>query len=310
MRALGISEEHYLLCDLYHRCLTHECIYRCKSTGKVSFALSDLNEASLYEAIVDEVVNQSRQDFQDDGITEATLQEFKTRWNEKIAATGATALPDATSAKQDNLKTESNAGTPPATFSQGGNALAAMRAAQQIQQLQARSNGGIQQHQADTAVAHLMQQAQGSDSSALQDGENGNSNGDLVNVKQEPDLPNSMNPQDLSLSSSSSTTTNGKKRSLSIKSDGDKPRSKKNKAPRADIDLDDEAINSDLDDSDDDALRGEGEDEQDGDVQTVLCLFDKVQRTKNKWKCILKDGIVNVNGRDFAFNKANGEFEW
>lgn len=197
--------------------------------------------------------------------------------------------------------------------------MAAMRAAQQIQSLQARSNGGIQQHQADTAVAHLMQQAQQSNgfNLTLPQRSTTPSNGnvaDSIEIKQEPDLVTSLNPADMSLPSGSQTdSTNNKKRSLSMKSDTtEKPTSKpkKVKAGRGDIDLDDEAITSDLDDSDDDALRAEGDDEVDGDVQTVLCLYDKVQRTKNKWKCVLKDGVVSVNGRDFAFNKANGEFEW
>ena len=183
-----------------------------------------------------------------------------------------------------------------ATFQQGG-ALAAMRAIQQVQQFQARSNGTIQQSQADTAVAHLMQQAQQNGAYSMQP--------PAVDkpspiVKQEPDLPTSINP-------SETVITNGKKRTLS---GVDHSRPKKSKTPRNDIDLDNEAINSDLDDSDDDALRAEGDDTDDADIQTVLCLYDKVQRTKNKWKCVLKDGIVNIGGRDFAFTKANGEFEW
>lgn len=187
-----------------------------------------------------------------------------------------------------------------------------MRAAQQIQQLQARSNGSIQQHQADTAVAKLMQQAQQSGGFGLSGrGENSNEESlDGVEIKQEPDLPQSMNPADMMLSQSPS-----KKRTLSTSDQSNEKQQpaqkpKKVKAPRSDIDLDDEAINSDLDDSDDDALRADGDEGEEGDVQTVLCLYDKVQRTKNKWKCVLKDGIVNVNGRDFAFAKANGEFEW
>lgn len=114
------------------------------------------------------------------------------------------------------------------------------------------------------------------------------------------------------LMSSSQQSSSPRKRALSLKSSeqSEQVPQKVKKAPRSDIDLDDEAINSDLDDSDDDALRGDNEDDEDGDIQTVLCLFEHVRRTKNKWKCVLKDGIVNVNGRDFAFNKANGEFEW
>ncbi|KAI9725659.1 MAG: transcription factor IIA subunit alpha [Chrysothrix sp. TS-e1954] len=69
-----------------------------------------------------------------------------------------------------------------------------------------------------------------------------------------------------------------------------------------------DAINSDLDDSDDDVVNGGIEGHVGDDV--ILCLYDKVQRTKNKWKCTLKDGVVTVEGKDYVFHKATGEFEW
>lgn len=69
----------------------------------------------------------------------------------------------------------------------------------------------------------------------------------------------------------------------------------------------DEDINSDLDDSDEDEEDGEGGEEIE---HIILCLYDKVSRTKNKWKCVLKDGIMLVNGRDYLFHRANGDFEW
>ena len=67
-------------------------------------------------------------------------------------------------------------------------------------------------------------------------------------------------------------------------------------------------INSDLDDSEDELNEGIEGNEFEGD--TILCLYDKVQRVKNKWKCTLKDGVVTVDGKDYVFHKANGEFEW
>ncbi|CAO3595674.1 unnamed protein product [Absidia cylindrospora] len=70
---------------------------------------------------------------------------------------------------------------------------------------------------------------------------------------------------------------------------------------------DNDAINSDLDDTDDD------DDDPDGGEEVehiILCLYDKVTRTKNKWKCVLKDGIMLVNGRDYLFHRGNGDFEW
>lgn len=65
--------------------------------------------------------------------------------------------------------------------------------------------------------------------------------------------------------------------------------------------LDDEELDSDLDDPDDE------EPETD---HIVLCQFEKVTRIKNKRKCNLKDGVMHINGRDYLFNKANGEFDW
>jgi transcription initiation factor TFIIA large subunit len=48
-----------------------------------------------------------------------------------------------------------------------------------------------------------------------------------------------------------------------------------------DDDIDEDAINSDLDDSDDDRDDDEVDDEGLGHI--MLCMYDKVQRVKNKW---------------------------
>lgn len=90
----------------------------------------------------------------------------------------------------------------------------------------------------------------------------------------------------------------------------------------------DDEIGSDLDDSDEED--GEGAGEGDGNEDMVLCLYDKVrnasftritrsarltqsaplscqvQRVKNKWKCVLKDGVASIDGRDYLFTKCNG----
>ncbi|KAK9238628.1 transcription factor IIA, alpha/beta subunit [Lipomyces kononenkoae] len=72
---------------------------------------------------------------------------------------------------------------------------------------------------------------------------------------------------------------------------------------------DSDAINSDLDDPEDE-INSQDDEENEDSGMIMLCLYDKVTRTKNKWKCVLKDGIVNVNGKDYLFGKANGEYEW
>ncbi|KAL3829077.1 hypothetical protein ACJIZ3_017879 [Penstemon smallii] len=71
-------------------------------------------------------------------------------------------------------------------------------------------------------------------------------------------------------------------------------------------DDDDEPLNEDDDDELDDVDQGE-------DLNTthlVLAQFDKVTRTKSRWKCTLKDGIMHINNKDILFNKATGEFDF
>ena len=63
----------------------------------------------------------------------------------------------------------------------------------------------------------------------------------------------------------------------------------------ADGEVDEDAINSDLDDSD---QPEDDENNEENTDQIMLCTYDKVQRVKNKWKCTLKDGIVKVGSTE------------
>ncbi|KAF7938427.1 uncharacterized protein EAE98_000765 [Botrytis deweyae] len=72
--------------------------------------------------------------------------------------------------------------------------------------------------------------------------------------------------------------------------------------------LDEDAINSDLDDPDDGLNDDDDDDESMGHI--MLCMYDKVQRVKNKWKCVMKDGVLTVNNKEYVFHKATGEYEW
>jgi len=42
----------------------------------------------------------------------------------------------------------------------------------------------------------------------------------------------------------------------------------------------------------------------------MMCLFVKVAKSKNKWKCTFKQGFVNVGGEDIPFSNATGELDW
>lgn len=42
----------------------------------------------------------------------------------------------------------------------------------------------------------------------------------------------------------------------------------------------------------------------------IVCQYDKIHRSKNRWKFHLKDGVISYEGRDYVFSKAVGEAEW
>eukprot|EP00249_Psilotum_nudum_P020947 c27911_g1_i1 orf=186-1361(+) len=66
-------------------------------------------------------------------------------------------------------------------------------------------------------------------------------------------------------------------------------------------------LNEEDDDDLDDLDQGDEEPKTD---HLVVAQFEKVTRSKNKWKCILKDGVMHLNQRDYLFSRANGEFEF
>ncbi|KAK3710401.1 hypothetical protein QZH41_012321 [Actinostola sp. cb2023] len=66
----------------------------------------------------------------------------------------------------------------------------------------------------------------------------------------------------------------------------------------------DEPLNSEDDDSDDGAT------DLFDTENVVVCQFEKIARSRNRWKFHLKDGIMNVKGKDYIFHRATGEAEW
>ncbi|KAF2100894.1 transcription factor IIA, alpha/beta subunit [Rhizodiscina lignyota] len=93
--------------------------------------------------------------------------------------------------------------------------------------------------------------------------------------------------------------------------DGGDEEDEDDEKPRFDEDeVDEDAINSDLDDSEDENNQVVEDDEGAAVSEAILCTYDKVQRVKNKWKCTLKDGVLSTKGKDYVFHKAQGEFEW
>lgn len=98
-----------------------------------------------------------------------------------------------------------------------------------------------------------------------------------------------------------------------------------------DLDNEDENDEEDDDDDDDDDALGSNEEDEGAEEEplgsgddisdedpsdlfntenVVVCQYEKITRARNKWKFHLKDGIMNLNGRDYVFQRANGEAEW
>ncbi|NXP43693.1 TF2AY factor, partial [Heliornis fulica] len=42
----------------------------------------------------------------------------------------------------------------------------------------------------------------------------------------------------------------------------------------------------------------------------IVCQYEKIQRSKNKWKFYLRDGVMSFEGKDHVFAKAIGDAEW
>ncbi|KAF5283428.1 hypothetical protein FQA39_LY04804 [Lamprigera yunnana] len=84
------------------------------------------------------------------------------------------------------------------------------------------------------------------------------------------------------------------------------------------VDEDKDEDEQDMDDTgpEEEPLNSEDDvtDEDPSDVfdtdNVIVCQYDKITRSRNKWKFHLKDGIMNLNGEDFVFQKANGDAEW
>lgn len=73
--------------------------------------------------------------------------------------------------------------------------------------------------------------------------------------------------------------------------------------------LDDEELNSDDDDLSDPEIAAATD--NDASVPNIIIAFyEKVSRVKTKYKIQLLNGVMHLNGKDYLFHKANGEFNW
>ncbi|XP_035176378.1 TFIIA-alpha and beta-like factor isoform X2 [Oxyura jamaicensis] len=89
----------------------------------------------------------------------------------------------------------------------------------------------------------------------------------------------------------------------SISNMGSSSSSCDNEEPQTDI-VEEDPLNSD-----DDVSEQDVSDLFDTD-NVIVCQYDKIHRSKNKWKFYLKDGVMSFEGKDYVFAKAIGDAEW
>ncbi|SCU82901.1 LADA_0C08592g1_1 [Lachancea dasiensis] len=227
--------------------------------------MSNLEGARAYESIVENVINEVREDFESAGIDEQTLQDLRLVWQTKLS--------DSRVAKfmwdpedEHGLNAElHNAHIAPNLTDTPGIAMPSMSSPSDE-----KATGFIPQHQQQQQQGHsLMTQTKHDDQ-----------------PKEEIEL--TMEDPDGQIAEQLKLQAKQARKSALLETD---------------------EINSDLDDSEDDYLNSSG-DEEGQDDNIVLCLYEKVLRVKNKWKCNLKDGLATINHKDYAFQKAQGETEW
>lgn len=62
-------------------------------------------------------------------------------------------------------------------------------------------------------------------------------------------------------------------------------------------------------DDNDDCTEDEPEESFETD-NVIICQYERVTRQKNKWKIHLKDGIMNLDGKEYVFSTAAGDTDW
>ncbi|EGW35399.1 uncharacterized protein SPAPADRAFT_58617 [Spathaspora passalidarum NRRL Y-27907] len=276
--------------------------------------MSNAEASKLYETIIEDVINDSRQDFENNAIDESTLQELRKIWCEKLSQTGVAKFSwdeeyeeHHDEDHQDDVQSNTN-GTASNNVLDGLGNVSDLGDVPTTTDI---ANNGSELELPDVQLSYNTTTSMGIELPVMSKKEEDDSG--LI-------LPR-INQADGTFEFTIYTDSADKFINTL------KKKNKKTKIPQVDGDIgedvdlgnddddddgdmfnDSDDINSDLDDEFD----SERSDEEDGDQegQIMLCLYDKVQRIKNKWKSNLKEGIANIDGKDYVFHKATGESEW
>ncbi|SMN22160.1 similar to Saccharomyces cerevisiae YOR194C TOA1 TFIIA large subunit [Maudiozyma saulgeensis] len=310
--------------------------------------MSNTEASRTYEAIVEAVINEVREDFESAGIDEQTLQDLKRNWQIKLSETKVTEFTwDSAYNDRDNANqpTVAPVASEPLTLTNTNTTSAeGVTSEENNSNNNNNSNDNVSTTTAKATEPTTVKSENGNEQELTMPLFEGNNNQPVVkeenddneNNGTEKTLPPPLTTEsnnnnnnnnnnnddddddqdDINNSDSQDKDTEQTNKSTEIELEIDDPngnaanqvRLQAKKAKRSAL-LDTDEVGSELDDSDDDYLISEGED--DGpDENLMLCLYDKVTRTKARWKCSLKDGVVTIDHKDYTFQKAQVEAEW
>lgn len=251
---------------------------------------------SLYQAVIDNVIREAQADFEDMGESVATLQLLKTEWQKRLSAMNVTNYVPWDSNDRWSLGgptmyySNYDLGMPVLGGSAGGPGVPPVSAGPHVPGVAPGSGmpvgqvPGVPSQAPPSSNKPAVKQEESSGYSQYSGGQDG-SGLVLPQVPQADGAPVVVTKKDL-LAMIGDKMAEGELRQV----DGSA-----------------EEVGSDLDDSEDD-LNSEEEEGDNGMI--MLCLYEKVQRVKNKWKFIFKDGVATINGSDYVFSRGIGEAEW
>lgn len=277
---------------------------------QVSFNIMGLNE--LYNSIVDDVVENVKEAFSEEGVDEQILKSLKEAWLRRIRES-----------QQPRQNTQQQL--------------------QLQQQQQSQSQSQPQNHQ---QPQHLQQTSVIVYNNSVSNSSNISNNKNYNNLQTQPPRSN----DNLNTSTALNLSQHHRQQAVDdltgsnqrTQHHGDKTNINTPHLPQldgsngiSDDDENDDESDGDFPDGDDDV---DVSDEEDKETDTnrededplnsgddvsndessemfetdnvVVCQYDKITRNRNKWKFHLKDGIMNINGRDYVFQKAVGDAEW
>lgn len=263
--------------------------------------MSNLEASKLYEAIIEEVISDSRQDFEDSGVDESTLQDLRRIWCDKLTQSGVAKF--SWDDEQNHYEIAGNLSQPG-----GGNAASNIGVLEDPLLLSSTPGLELSNIQGDSQLSY----------NTVGPGSGG------IQIPIMTPTPNQEYYDNTGLMLPRINQSDGAFEFTVYPKDSkdifesfkkeDQKFTKIRQVDGAEEEEDDDVfnesddINSDLDDGLDTEKSDDDDNDQEG--QIMLCLYEKVQRVKNKWKSSLKEGIANINGKDFVFQKATGENEW